>query len=281
VDVHDGKVFVCDTDLHGISIFDLRDRAFRRFVPGGEGNLRTPINCTVDPASGDLYVADADRKDVVIFDSTLTYVDHILVEGGRAGDVFVEDDTLWVSDMERRVVDVYEKASRRLVRTITGGESGTIGKIRQPSSIWVTDRHLYVSDFGDFRIKVYDRSGAFVRTVGSYGRSLGQFIRPKGIAVDAMERLYVVDAGFANVQVFDEEGNLLIFFGGPYRGLGGLWLPAQITVADDPAEVARFASYVRPGYELEYLLFVTSQFGPDRVNVYGFVRPAADGELVR
>jgi DNA-binding beta-propeller fold protein YncE len=278
VDVHGGRVFVCDSDLHGVSIFDLRSRALQRFLPAGDGSLRTPINCTVDPANGDLYVTDGDRKDVTVFDSTLAYVDNIAVEGGRAADVFVDGDTLWISDMDRRVVDVYHKPSRRLVRTISGGDEEAEGRILQPTNIWVTDRHLYVSDFGQFAVNVYDRAGNHVRSVGSYGRVLGQFVRPKGIAVDREDRLYVVDAAFANVQVFGPEGELLIFFGGQYAGLGGMWLPAKITLVDAPEEVARFEPFVMPGYDLEYLLFVTSQFGPDRLGVYGFVRPEPAAE---
>ncbi len=281
VDVHGGRVFVCDSDLHGVSIFDLGERTFRRLLPGGAAALRTPTNCTADPETGDLYVVDADRKDVVVFDSTLTYVDHIAVDGGRAADVFVTGDTLWISDMERRVVDVYHKSSRTRVRTIEGGEPDSFEKIRQPTNIWVTAQHLYVSDFGDFAVKIYDRSGTYLRFVGGYGRALGQFVRPKGIAVDAADRLYVVDAAFANVQIFDAEGRLLLFFGGPYGGLGGLWLPAKITLVDDPLEVSRFEPYVVAGYELEYLLFVTSQFGPDMVGVYGFLRPEPPGEPTR
>ena len=274
VEAGNGRIFVCDLDLHGITIFDLRDQSFHRFVPGGRGALQAPVNCSVDPETGFLYVADGRRSDVVVFDSTLTYVDHIKMELGRPGDVFVDGDTLWVSDMERGVVDVYEKSSRRWVRSIRGGERGTEGALTQPANIWVRGDRLYVSDFGSFRIKIYDRAGNHLQTVGSYGRKIGQFLRPKGVGVDAEGRIYVADAAIATVQLFNPQGELLLFFGGPYGGLGGLWLPAGLTIVDDPVEVDRFRSYVIPGYELEYLILVANQFGPDKVSVYGFVTPA-------
>ena len=34
---------------------------------------------------------------------------------------------------------------------------------------------------------------------------------------------------------------------------------------------------VKPGYRLEYLILVSNQFGPDLINVYGFIKPAGVG----
>lgn len=44
---------------------------------------------------------------------------------------------------------------------------------------------------------------------GSYGSQKGQFIEPRGVAVDAGGRVYVADTGNHRVQVFDGEGQLL------------------------------------------------------------------------
>lgn len=281
VEHNDGRIYVCDLELPGVTLFDLRDQSFHQFVPAGRGALRSPVNCAVDPETGYLYVADGERRDVVVFDSALAYVDQIQMDQGRPGDVMVHGDRIWVSDMERSVVDVFDKDSRAWVRSIRGGEPGTDAAIAQPANIWVTDDRLYVSDFGAFKVKIYDHEGNYLKTVGSYGRNHGQFLRPKGIGVDGEGRIYVADAAIATVQLFNAEGELLLFFGGPYRGLGGLWLPAGLTVVEDPAEVERFRSYVLPGYELQYLILVASQFGPDKVAVYGYVTPATEPSEVR
>ena len=150
LDIGGGKIYVCDLDLGGVSILDLRSRDLDRFLPRGQGRLESPVNCTRDPENGDLYVVDSSRSDVTVFDSTLTYVDNIMQEGGRPGDVFVDGDTLWVSDMERHRVDVYVKDSRTFVRSIGMGAPGTPEAVTQPTNIWVTDDYVYVSDFGTF-----------------------------------------------------------------------------------------------------------------------------------
>jgi hypothetical protein len=81
-----------------------------------------------------------------------------------------------------------------------------------------------------------------------------------------------VDAAFENVQIFNKDGNVLMFFGGPYSKPGDMWLPADVTVSYTGQEF--FRKYVDDSFVLRYLLFVTNQYGPDKVSVYGFVEPA-------
>jgi hypothetical protein len=48
-----------------------------------------------------------------------------------------------------------------------------------------------------------------------------------------------------------------------------MWLPADVTI--DYGNLGYFSQYVDSSFNLEYLIFVTNQYGPDKVNVYGFV----------
>lgn len=71
--------------------------------------------------------------------------------------------------------------------------------------------NLYVTDTGTGTVRVYDKTGQFLRGIGK-----GQLVRPTGVAVDAdRQRLYVVDTGLKDstdahrVKVFDLEGHLL------------------------------------------------------------------------
>jgi hypothetical protein len=135
----------------------------------------------------------------------------------------------------------------------------------------LADGKVYVTDFGDFTVKVYSRAGDHLRTVGSYGDGVGQFTRPKGIAVDRDSILYVADAAFNNVQLFNAAGEVLMFFGGSSGGPGSMSLPAQIAL--DYENLDYFRRYVDDSFELLYLIFVTNQYGRAKLGVYGFVRP--------
>jgi hypothetical protein len=44
-------------------------------------------------------------------------------------------------------------------------------------------------------------------------------------------------------------------------------------VVIDYDNVDLFADRVAPGYKVEYLVIVTSQFGPNKVSVFGFLEP--------
>ena len=112
---------------------------------------------------------------------------------------------------------------------------------------------------------MFSTDGELKKIVGSYGKNIGQFSRPKGIANDRDGNLFVVDAAFENVQIFNQELQLLMFFGGH----GQMNLPAGITT--DYANLDYFKPYVYEDFELKFLVYVTNQYPPNKIGVYGFV----------
>jgi hypothetical protein len=82
--------------------------------------------------------------------------------------------------------------------------------------------------------------------------------------------VYVSDAAFENVQLFDRDGRLLMDFGQPGEGKEGLNLPTGVTIDRDNVEW--FRRFAREGFDIEYLIFVASQFGPNKIDVFGFGR---------
>jgi hypothetical protein len=271
ITVHNGKIYICDTGLGLIEVIDLEKNTFAYFDPQGTGKLRFPINCFVDD-EGKLYVADGVRLQVVVYDDNGNYLDALGEKDKfKPTDVFVSSDKIWVSNIKNNKVNVYSKETRKLLYSFPGTEQGQPGFLYSPANLYVTSDKVYVSDIGDFKVKVYTHDGEFLSSVGGNGSNPGQFVRPKGIAVDHEGDLYVVDASFENAQIFDKEGHVLLYFGGPYKGPGDMWLPAKITL--DYHNLKFFQKYTDPAYKLNYLIFVTNQYGPDKVNVYGSIRP--------
>lgn len=270
INVKNGKIYVCDLDIGGLEIIDLEAKTFDYFVPKGLGQLKMPINCFVDEKDF-IYVADAYRKQIVIFDNNRNYVDSFgASENYKPTDVVVFNDKIWVANIKGNAILVYKNdTSHELLYSFPKANNDEEGFIYQPTNISVTNDRVYVSDFGDFRIKSYTHEGEYIGAVGSYGKSMGQFARPKGIAVDRESNLYVVDAAFENVQIFNNEGKLMTFFGGSYNGPGDMWLPAKVTIDYDNLEY--FQHYVDKRFNLKYLVFVTNNFGPDKINVYGYI----------
>lgn len=264
-----GKIIICDTILGGLVILDLESEEFRIFQPKGLGVLKTPINIEVDNI-GRYYVADAERREIVVFDSSLSYLDSFGSEHTqKPTDVVFYDNRLWVANSNNHSIDIYSADTYEYLNSIPDYTSEEEGFLNLPTNLFIQDDVLYVSDFGAFSVKTYNLKGNFIKQIGSYGREIGQFARPKGITVSNDGVLYAVDAGFENVQMFDKDGKLLMFFGGPYNGPGDMWLPANVIVDYDNTKY--FEKYVNNAFNLKYLVLVSNQYGPDKINVYGFI----------
>lgn len=264
------KLYICDTGIGGIVIFDLAGGSFSQFTPSGKGQLQFPVNCAVD-SDGKLYIADANRQQVVVFDNEGNYLDAFgeTSEGFKPTGIAISGNSVMVSSISDHRVYIYDKLDHTVDTRYIGGEPGNRDYLYQPANIAYHNGNIFVSDIGDYRIKVFGEDGSYLRSVGSYGSNFGQFMRPKGVAVDNELNTYVVDAAFENVQIFNSKGQLLMYFGGPYKSPGDMWLPADISV--DYENLDHFRKYVDPEYNLEYLIYVTNQYGPGKIGVYGFI----------
>jgi DNA-binding beta-propeller fold protein YncE len=217
----------------------------------------------------------------VVFDENRKYINSFgESENFKPIDVYVQDQKIWVSNLEGHQIHVYSNDSNyKLLKTFPEVNESDPKSLLSPTNITVSGNKVYVCDFGDFKIKIYSQEGEFIESVGTHGQGLGQFGRPKGIAVDRDSNLYVVDAGFENTQIFNKEGKLLMFFGGNYKGPGDMWLPAKVSI--DYENIEYFQKYVDPDYNLKYLILVTNQFGPDKLNIYGAIEPLKADQKVR
>jgi DNA-binding beta-propeller fold protein YncE len=191
-------------------------------------------------------------------------------------DVAISGKRLYVTDKKNGQVVMLEKATGQELKRFGRLGSGR-GELFYPTNVSVgIDGSVYVSDTMNCRILKFDSRGKLLEQIGSMGKGQGQFARPRGVAVDREDRVYVADAAFQNVQIFDREGRVLLFFGGGGRGPGKLMLPAKAAI--DYENVELFADRAVPGYEIEYLIAVTSQFGPNKVSVFGFLVPSEGGK---
>ena len=271
--VHGGKIFVCDTVAHNIEVFDLQKKRATYFEPQGEGKLRLPINISID-ADGTRYVADTGRQQVLIYGPDGTYVAAMgKKDDMKPSDVAITADRLYITDLINHAVKVFSKADRKLLFTIPLDAKNDREKLFLPSNLSLdkVGRRLFVSDTGANRVQVYDLDGKYIRSIGQQGVAPGLFARPKGVAADRAGLADVVDAATQVVQIFDAEGRLLLFFGQAGASTRGeVVLPAAVKVDYD--HVKYFQKYVAPGYQCEYLILVTSQFGWQKVSVYGFLK---------
>jgi DNA-binding beta-propeller fold protein YncE len=207
----------------------------------------------------------------VAFDRNDEYVKAYGVPGSwRPVDAVAFEDRLYAVDTANHLVQVFDLDSGKPVKTI-GDKGETTEKLDRPTNVTIDgDGYVYVTDVSRFQVVKFDRDGHFKAAFGRPGDNLGHFARPKGTAVDREGRLYAVDASFNNVQIFNKDGRLLMFFGEAGENDGNFILPAKVAIDYD--NIPYFQQYVEPGFQVQYLVLVTSQFGSHLVNVLAFGR---------
>lgn len=282
--LHEGKLYVADTGAPGLAAFDLVSRRLTLKAGAGAGRMVRPINVTVDD-DGTKYVADAGVGRILVYGRDDKFERALgSSEQFRPTDAAIAGNRLYVVDVLNHQVQVLDKRTGALLFKFGKPGSGP-GDLFQPTNIAIgPDGDIYVTETGNFRVQRFTREGVHVRFYGEQGNLPGNFARPKGLAVDRAGRLYVGDAAIQNVQIFENDGRLLMDFGRPMEGIEGLNLPAGVRLDYD--NVAQFARYADPNFKVEYLVLVVSQFGPNKVDVYGFGRmtgvdydnPAAGGK---
>ncbi len=269
--VHGHNYYICDTDFGMILVLDLQTRKMRLFHADGEGALKLPLNMTVD-TDGTAYVADSQRDQVVIFDKDENYVAAIgKLNELKPRDVAVSQDKIYIADLQKHCVRVYDKKSREPLFNIPRNEQATNAKVElmTPTNLALDkEGRLYVGDTGGFHVQVFDADGKHLRTVGEFGDGPSQFARVKGVAVDREDRLYAVDAMSQVTQIFNGEGRLLSWFADPTATKATQSLPAKVMV--DYENVGAFRDYISPNFKAEYLVAVINQTGPHKLTVYAF-----------
>ena len=68
---------------------------------------------------------------------------------------------------------------------------------------------IYILDRTAFEVRVFDREGVYLRSIGRQGEGPGEFKQPQGLEIDDLGRLWVVDSGNQRYSVFDTTGALV------------------------------------------------------------------------
>jgi DNA-binding beta-propeller fold protein YncE len=269
ITAHGSKFYVSDTLAGSVAVIDLRQKNFT-WLKGnfGPGKLIKPINLTTDK-TGNLYVADTGRKQVVAYDAEGNFLQtYSSAYELKPVDVAVDDQRVYILDMSQHKVLVFNKTNGKLLEGLGQDSENPQERLYLATNMTLTEQGLlYVANAGTGSIIKLDRDGHVLGSFGKMGDGLGQFGRPRGVATDSKKRFYVVDASHQNVQLFNDKDQLLMFFGNPGLPLGSLNLPAGIAVTDQDLDY--YQQFAAPGFELEQVILVVNQVGRYKINIYG------------
>lgn len=237
VAVYNNTVYVTDTILGRLLVFDKPGKSFRLIGNEGAGRLDKPIGVAVD-LKGGIYVTDAHQSRVIVYDSKghyqtamggpkrLTRPTGITINPVNGNVYVVNTGTL---DSDHHAISVFSSTGSHLFDI--GKRGSGKGQFNFPTNICSDAKgRIYVVDTGNFRVQIFDQKGKYLDSFGAAGTGLGSFARPKGVAVDSEGHIYVIDSAFNNIQVFDQDKRLLLFAGTMGKGAGEFWLPAGMWI---------------------------------------------------
>jgi DNA-binding beta-propeller fold protein YncE len=223
-DPRNGDVVLVDTDNHNVKKYDANGTWLWTAGPivGGpvSGKFRNPHGVDVGP-DGMIYVADSRSSRAVVLNPNGTASGAFGVNGTANGQfkfprgialdtngtVTQSDDTLWVVDSVRDVVQHFTTSGTYLSQF---GSKGTgTNQFGGPFDIEADGTYLYIADANQHVIKVWNDPGpgstpaTFNSQFGGRGTVQGKMIQPQGLdlyAAGGFEYLYVSEQGTDRIQ---------------------------------------------------------------------------------
>lgn len=236
-----------------------------------------------------------EKGSIVVFDNKDNFIKEMDFPGRPIG-ITILDENIFVTDGVNQRIVVINKNTFQITGEFGKAGEGE-GEFRIPKDITAGQNGLlYVSDVYNGRIQVFKSSGEFVSQYGRYSGLLGCFLGIEGIAVTRDEKVFVVDSKFRDkkskdeIQVFDSmhfygKGERVYdlstpldkrkkafcgYFQKPYAAKNAMYMPLDICI--DYENVQYFQQYAAPGFKIEYLIWLTSQYisGGKNITVFAY-----------
>ncbi len=167
----------------------------------GELEFDVPTGIAVHPTEGYIYVADSSNNRIQVFDSNLSFFDTITLNGDDSfndpcdvaldiqGNVFV------VEHGNHCVTKVATNDHRHKCIKRFGSEGSAPGQFRKPICLCIGNGLVYVCNYSNGRISIFDTDGHFKHCFGQKGSGeIEEFDNILGIAIDSLGNfLYVSD----------------------------------------------------------------------------------------
>lgn len=220
-DPNDGSVVIADTDNHRVKKYTNDGVFLWQLGSLGTtlGKFKNPHGIDVGP-DGRIYVADSRNCRVQI----LSAAGAALSQLGSCGDgngqfrfprgialdtngtVDQSDDTIWVVDSQRDVVQHLTLNGTFLSKF--GARGSLADQFGGPFDIEADGDYLFIADANHHRIKVWTDPGpgsttpTFVLQFGGRGTAAGKLLQPQGLELVG-DKLYVSEQGNDRIQIFD------------------------------------------------------------------------------
>ena len=205
---HEGYLWITDREAHTVQKFERTSsgefhKLFQFGVRGiNAGQFSHPRGIAVNPANGYIYISDMKNNRIQVFkpDSDVpTYVHQFGAPGKNigcfnlpAGLCFNKDGNLVVCDDHNCRLQVFDP-NGRFLKTL-GTTSAQKGLLCSPIGIATDFKGRYIlTEFGSHCVTFLSPKGDILNCMRTIGEGYGQFVHPRGVAVDSAGYVYVAD----------------------------------------------------------------------------------------
>lgn len=268
---HAGKLYFADSGKasKGIGIVDFEQRRLE-FV---KGTLIKPMNLDIDK-DGTRYIIDRGEgriPRIAVYNAqnqilrSMTFNEKTKI---NPTSVLIDEDRLLVTDAKANRFYAINKQTGEVLDTF-----GADSKLGWPVHISKTIEGNYlVTETGAQSLRLFSPTGEEIGRIGKPGDRSGNFSRPKATVIDRDGNIYAVDVAFSNVQIFNKKAQVLMSFGFVPGSPDNLLMPAGIAINYDRMDI--FQKFATPGFNLEYIVAVSSQGTPpyftSKISIFGF-----------
>ena len=214
----DDNVYIADVLQEIVLVYDRYGRFVRTIGATHEESIFQQVSgIAIDRKSGRLYVADGPEDMVYMFDLQGAVLKRIgrnqedskpgelKIRSSMAAHEFNYPTHLAVGENEVIVLDSDGKRIRILDLDCHPAGGFTVQRAAQDRADGVGIDHegrIYVLYSNTSEIRGYNRDGKVLTSFGEPGVRIGDFSEPRGLWIDANNRLYIADTGNTRVQVF-------------------------------------------------------------------------------
>ena len=205
---HQGHLWVTDREAHMVQKFERNSSGeFVKLFQFGSrginaGQFSHPRGIAVNPATNFVYISDMKNNRIQIFkpDSPVPHYRDQFGGPGKtqglfnlpAGLCFNREGKLVVCDDHNCRLQVFD-AEGRFIETL-GTTKAQKGLLCSPIGIAMDFHGRYIiTEFGSHCVTFLSPQGDILNCVRSVGEGFGQFVHPRGIAVDSSGYVYIAD----------------------------------------------------------------------------------------
>jgi DNA-binding beta-propeller fold protein YncE len=170
--------FVTDYDQHLISSWTIDENGNGRLIKKfGQQSLIGPKGLCVSKQSQKIIVADNKANSICLFDSSGSFLHRFGTRGAKIHELagphyvrFAEEDNdrhLIVTDFYNNCVKIFDIERHGEIVTSFGSVGVKNGLFQAPTGLAIDYErgYIFVSDWGNNRIQIFDRQGTFIRII--------------------------------------------------------------------------------------------------------------------